>query len=59
MAAGVDGNDPAAFGKIFDLVDKITPVLTVSVQEDLTYMKVAYMEDRSISEGDSVMEYTN
>ena len=30
---------------------------TVSVQEDLTYMKVAYMEDRSVSEGDSVMEY--
>ena len=32
---------------------------TVSVQEDLTYLKVAYMEDRSVSEGDSVMEYTN
>ena len=32
---------------------------TVSVEEDLTYMQVAYMEDRSISEGDSVMEYTD
>lgn len=32
---------------------------TVSIEEDLTYMQVAYMEDRSISEGDSVMEYTD
>lgn len=30
---------------------------TVSVEEDLSYMQIAYMEDRSISEGDSVMEY--
>lgn len=32
---------------------------TVSIEEDLTYTQVAYMEDRSISEGDSVMEYTD
>jgi multidrug efflux pump subunit AcrA (membrane-fusion protein) len=29
----------------------------VSVEEDLSYMQIAYMEDRSIAEGDSVMEY--
>lgn len=29
----------------------------VSVEEDLSYERVAYMEDRSISEGDTVMEY--
>ena len=29
----------------------------ISVEEDLSYMQVAYMEDRSISEGDAVMEY--
>ncbi|MGI6238851.1 MAG: hypothetical protein ACOYI5_04405 [Christensenellales bacterium] len=32
---------------------------TVSVEENLSYEQVAYMEDRSISEGDSVMEYAN
>ena len=32
---------------------------TVSVQEDLSYEQIAYMEDRSISEGDSVMEYVD
>lgn len=32
---------------------------TVSIEEDLTYMQVAYMEDRSISEGDAVMEYAD
>ena len=31
---------------------------TVSVEEDLTYTRIAYMEDRSISEGDPVMEYS-
>ncbi len=30
---------------------------TVSVEEDLSWMEVAYMEDRSISEGDAVMAY--
>lgn len=29
----------------------------VSVEEDITYLQVVYMEDRSISEGDAVMEY--
>lgn len=31
---------------------------TVSIDEDLTYTRIAYMEDRAISEGDPVMEYT-
>lgn len=31
---------------------------TVSIEEDLTYTRIAYMEDRSLSEGDPVMEYT-
>lgn len=30
---------------------------TVSVSEDLTYMKVLYMEDRALTEGGAVMEY--
>lgn len=30
---------------------------TISVEEDLSYMQVAYMEDREIAEGDAVMEY--
>lgn len=30
---------------------------TVSIEEDLTYTRIAYMEDRSISAGDPVMEY--
>jgi multidrug efflux pump subunit AcrA (membrane-fusion protein) len=32
---------------------------TVSVSEDLSWMQVAYMEDRSISEGDAVMAYSD
>lgn len=32
---------------------------TSSVQEDLTYYTVVYGEDRSISEGDAVMEYVS
>jgi multidrug resistance efflux pump len=32
---------------------------TVSVAEDLSWMQVAYMEDRSIAEGDAVMAYSN
>lgn len=31
---------------------------TVSIEEDLTYTRIAYMEDRAISEGDPVMEYS-
>lgn len=31
----------------------------VSVGEDLSYMRVAYMEDRAISENSTVMEYVN
>lgn len=31
---------------------------TVSIDEDLTYTRIAYMEDRAISEGDPVMEYS-
>ena len=31
----------------------------VSVAEDLSYMQVAYMEDREISEDMTVMEYVN
>ncbi|MBQ4090558.1 MAG: hypothetical protein IJC56_11885 [Clostridia bacterium] len=31
---------------------------TVSIEEDLTYTRIAYMEDRAISEGDAVMEYS-
>ena len=30
---------------------------TASVQEDISYYTVAYMEDRPINDGDSVMEY--
>ena len=30
----------------------------VSVEEDLTYTRIAYMEDRAISDGDPVMEYS-
>ena len=32
---------------------------TTSVQEDLSYSDVAYMEDRSLSEGATVMEYVD
>lgn len=32
---------------------------TVSVSEDLSWMQVAYMEDRSIAEGDAVMAYSD
>ena len=31
----------------------------VSVAEDLSYMQIAYMEDREISENMTVMEYVN
>ncbi|MBQ9251723.1 MAG: hypothetical protein IJ188_03710 [Clostridia bacterium] len=31
---------------------------TVSIAEDLTYQKVLYMEDRALTEGGAVMEYT-
>ncbi len=30
---------------------------TVSVDEDMSYLKIIYMEDRHISEGDTVMQY--
>ena len=30
----------------------------VSIEEDLTYTRIAYMEDRAISDGDPVMEYS-
>ena len=32
---------------------------TTSIQDDITYYSVAYGEDRSISDGDAVMEYLN
>ena len=32
---------------------------TASVEEDLTYYSIAYMEDRPIAEGDTVMEYSD
>ena len=32
---------------------------TVSIQEDISYYTLAYMEDRQIKDGDSVMEYTD
>ena len=32
---------------------------TVSVAEDLSYMQIAYMEDREIGENTTVMEYVN
>ena len=32
---------------------------TASIQEDLSYSDVAYMEDRSLSEGGTVMEYVD
>jgi len=32
---------------------------TVSISEDLSWTQVAYMEDRSISEGDAVMAYSD
>ena len=31
---------------------------TVSVAEDLTWQKVLYMEDRALTEGGPVMQYT-
>jgi hypothetical protein len=32
---------------------------TTSIQDDITYYSIAYGEDRSISDGDAVMEYLN
>ena len=31
----------------------------VSIQEDLSYTTIAYMEDRALNDGDTVMEYTD
>lgn len=31
----------------------------VSIQEDLSYSTIAYMEDRALNDGDTVMEYTD
>ena len=31
----------------------------VSIQEDLGYYTIAYMEDRALNDGDTVMEYTD
>ena len=30
---------------------------TVSIEEDISYYKIIYMEDRHISENDTVMQY--
>lgn len=58
-------SEQSSFGTVKTVTVK-TPVTviaesdgTVSVEEDLSYQQVAYMEDRSISEGDSVMEYSD
>ena len=32
---------------------------TASIQEDVSYVDVAYMEDRSLNENSKVMEYLN
>ena len=55
----------SAFG-VNSLVTQEEPVTvlaeakgTVSVAEDLSYMQIAYMEDREIGENTTVMEYVN
>lgn len=32
---------------------------TVSIQEDVSYYSIAYMEDRPLSDGSAVMEYAS
>ena len=45
---------PRALSKVMSV-----PREMVSVAEDLSYMQIAYMEDREISENMTVMEYVN
>ena len=55
--------EESAFGTKKDVVAKqdVTVLAesggTASVEEDLSYLSVVYMEDRVIDEGDAVMEY--
>lgn len=58
-------NQQSSFGtnKLVTVKTEVTVLAessgTVSVSEDLSWMQVAYMEDRSIGEGDAVMAYSD
>lgn len=59
----VGENESSAFGGSRMVARKMDVTVlaesgsTVSVAEDLTYLKVLYMEDRALTEGGAVMEY--
>lgn len=55
----------SGFGKIKKSVTKMKVTViaeangTVSIQEDVSYYSIAYMEDRPLSDGSAVMEYAS
>ena len=46
-----------AAGSVLICCGRTKVICTASVQEDIGYYTIAYMEDRPVNEGDAVMEY--